>query len=72
MGSATLDVFGREPLPADDLLCGMQHVLITPHLPLVAIPSLSARQSAADILRVAEREEPTDVVDPGRGIEDLG
>ncbi|MFL9670063.1 MULTISPECIES: hypothetical protein [unclassified Variovorax] len=50
----------------------MKHVLITPHLALVAIPSLSARQSAADILRVAEGEEPTDVVDPGRGIEDLG
>ncbi|WP_418131945.1 2-hydroxyacid dehydrogenase [Variovorax sp. 278MFTsu5.1] len=67
IGSATLDVFEREPLPSDDPLWGMPQVLITPHLASVAIPSSSARQIAANILRVAEGEEPTDVVDPGRG-----
>lgn len=67
IGSATLDVFEREPLPADDPLWGMPQVLITPHLASVAIPSSSARQIAANILRVAEGEEPMDVVDPERG-----
>ncbi|MET3463918.1 2-hydroxyacid dehydrogenase [Variovorax atrisoli] len=67
IGSATLDVFEREPLPSDDPLWGMPQVLITPHLASVAIPSSSARQIAANILRVAEGEEPMDVVDPGRG-----
>ncbi|WP_420824276.1 2-hydroxyacid dehydrogenase [Variovorax guangxiensis] len=67
IGSATLDVFEREPLPAGDPLWGMPQVLITPHLASVAIPSSSARQIAANILRVADGEEPTDVVDPGRG-----
>jgi glyoxylate/hydroxypyruvate reductase A len=67
IGSATLDVFEREPLPADHPLWGMPQVLITPHLASVAIPSSSARQMAANILRVAEGEEPMDVVDPGRG-----
>ena len=67
IGSATLDVFEREPLPADDPLWGMPRVLITPHLASVAIPSSSARQIAANILRVAEGEEPMDLVDPGRG-----
>lgn len=67
IGSATLGVFEREPLPSDDPLWGMPQVLITPHLASVAIPSSSARQIAANILRVAEGEEPMDVVDPGRG-----
>lgn len=67
IGSATLDVFAREPLPADDALWGMPNVLITPHLASVAIPSSSARQIAANILRVAAGEPPDHCIDPARG-----
>lgn len=67
IGSATLDVFEREPLPAADPLWGMPHVLITPHLASVAIPSSSARQIAANILRVAAGEPPDNRIDRSRG-----
>lgn len=67
IGSATLDVFAREPLPADDPLWGMPQVLVTPHLASVAIPSSSARQIAANILRVAAGALPDNRIDPARG-----
>ncbi len=67
LGGATLDVFEREPLPADDPLWGMENVLITPHLASVAIPSSAAMQIADNICRVASGLEPLNRVDPGRG-----
>ncbi|MDM0034266.1 glyoxylate/hydroxypyruvate reductase A [Variovorax sp. J22P271] len=67
IGAATLDVFEREPLPADDALWRMPNVLITPHLASVAIPSSSARQIAANILRVAAGEAPDNIIEPARG-----
>lgn len=54
IGSATLDVFEREPLPADDPLWRLDNVLITPHLASVAIPSSAAGQIAQNILRVSQ------------------
>jgi glyoxylate/hydroxypyruvate reductase A len=67
IGAATLDVFEREPLPAGDPLWSMPNVLITPHLASVAIPSSSAKQITANILRIAAGEMPHDVIDPMRG-----
>ena len=67
IGSATLDVFAREPLPPDDPLWAMPQVLVTPHLASVAIPSSSARQIAANILRVAAGQPPDNRIDPARG-----
>ncbi|MGC9562382.1 2-hydroxyacid dehydrogenase [Brachymonas sp. M4Q-1] len=67
IGAATLDVFEREPLVAGDPLWSMPNVLITPHLASVAIPSSSARQIAANILRVAAGESPDNMIDPTRG-----
>ncbi|ANN67235.1 2-hydroxyacid dehydrogenase [Bordetella bronchialis] len=67
LGGATLDVFDREPLPADDPLWKMDNVLITPHLASVAIPASAARQVAENILRVASGEQPVNRVDPSRG-----
>lgn len=67
IGAATLDVFEREPLPAADPLWSMPNVLITPHLASVAIPSSSARQIAANILRVSAGESPDNIIDPSRG-----
>lgn len=67
IGAATLDVFEREPLPPGDPLWSLPNVLITPHLASVAIPSSSAEQVAANILRVRAGERPHHVVDPSRG-----
>ncbi|MGO4393656.1 2-hydroxyacid dehydrogenase [Variovorax sp. M-6] len=67
IGAATLDVFEREPLPAGDALWRMPNVLITPHLASVAIPSSSARQIAANILRVSAGELPDNIIEPARG-----
>lgn len=67
IGSATLDVFEREPLPADDPLWRMPNVLITPHLASVAIPESSSRQIAANIRRVAAGLEPENRIDASRG-----
>ena len=67
IGSATLDVFAQEPLPAGDPLWAMENVLITPHLASVAIPSSSAKQIADNIVRVSRGEAPANQVDPSRG-----
>lgn len=67
IGSATLDVFAHEPLPAGDPLWRLPNVLITPHLASVAIPSSSAAQIAANILRVASGQSPENLIDPSRG-----
>lgn len=67
LGGATLDVFAREPLPADDPLWKLDNVLITPHLASVAIPDSAAAQIAGNIERVARGEAPVNRVDPGRG-----
>jgi glyoxylate/hydroxypyruvate reductase A len=67
IGAATLDVFEREPLPADDPLWSMDNVLITPHLASVAIPASAARQIADNILRVSRGDQPANRIDPSRG-----
>ncbi|WP_028602222.1 2-hydroxyacid dehydrogenase [Ottowia thiooxydans] len=67
IGGATLDVFEREPLPAEDPLWGMPNVLITPHLASVAIPSSSATQIAANIRSVSAGKPPDNLIDPSRG-----
>lgn len=67
ISAATLDVFEQEPLPVEDALWSMPNVLITPHLASVAIPSTSAKQIAANILRVAAGELPDNLIDPARG-----
>jgi glyoxylate/hydroxypyruvate reductase A len=67
IGAATLDVFEREPLPADDPLWRMENVLITPHLASVAIPSSAAEQIAANILRASHGEPLTNLIDLSRG-----
>lgn len=67
IGAATLDVFEREPLPADDPLWSMDNVLITPHLASVAIPASAAGQIADNILRVSRGARPAHQVDPARG-----
>lgn len=67
LGGATLDVFEREPLPADDPLWRMDKVLITPHLASVAIPSSAARQIAENIHRASAGEPLENLIDLSRG-----
>jgi glyoxylate/hydroxypyruvate reductase A len=67
IGGATLDVFEREPLPADDPLWTMENVLITPHLASVAIPSSAAAQIAENILSVSQGRPLTHLIDLSRG-----
>ncbi|HEY0295575.1 MAG TPA: glyoxylate/hydroxypyruvate reductase A [Bordetella sp.] len=67
IGSATLDVFEREPLPADDPLWRMPNVLITPHLASVAIPASAARQISNNLARVAAGQAPANRINPRLG-----
>lgn len=67
IGTATLDVFEREPLAAGDPLWTLPNVLITPHLASVAIPSSSARQIADNIQRIASGQAPNNTIEPARG-----
>ena len=67
IGGATLDVFEREPLPADDPLWRMENVLITPHLASVAIPSSAARQIAQNLVSASVGDPLVNVVDLSRG-----
>lgn len=67
IGSATLDVFEREPLPSGDPLWSMPNVLITPHLASVAIPASAAKQIADNLVRVSNGGAPASQVDLRRG-----
>jgi glyoxylate/hydroxypyruvate reductase len=67
VGAATLDVFEREPLPADDPLWRMENVLITPHLASVAIPSSAAAQIAGNLIKASRGEPLENLIDLARG-----
>lgn len=67
IGSATLDVFEKEPLPQDDPLWRLPNVLITPHLASVAIPASAARQIAGNLVRAANGEPLANQVDMSLG-----
>jgi glyoxylate/hydroxypyruvate reductase A len=67
VGAATLDVFEREPLPADDPLWQMRNVLITPHLASVAIPSSAATQIARNIANASAGKALENLIDLSRG-----
>jgi len=67
IGSATLDVFEKEPLPQDDPLWQLPNVLITPHLASVAIPASAARQIAGNLESVMKGEPPANQIDVDLG-----
>ncbi|HZL28275.1 MAG TPA: glyoxylate/hydroxypyruvate reductase A [Acidobacteriaceae bacterium] len=67
IGSATLDVFEKEPLPEDDPLWQLPNVLITPHLASVAIPASAAMQIAGNLVCVANGEPLANQIDIGLG-----
>jgi len=51
LGHATLDVFRREPLPADDLFWAHPKVTVTPHIASATRPETSAQVIAENIHR---------------------
>lgn len=69
IGGAGLDVFEREPLPADSPLWGMEHVIVTPHVSGAwpgyldaAVPLL-----CDNLRRYLDGAELRNLVDKGRG-----
>jgi hypothetical protein len=67
LGGATLDVFDKEPLPADSPLWHMPNVLITPHRASNPVPEAAARIVAESIRRIGRGEPPLYEVDRKRG-----
>jgi glyoxylate/hydroxypyruvate reductase A len=64
---ATLDVFEREPLPAESPLWELENLTITPHFASASDPEALCAQ-IADQIRAFERGEPLkNRVDPARG-----
>jgi glyoxylate/hydroxypyruvate reductase A len=57
LAGASLDVFAREPLPADSPLWDCENLVITPHVASVSDPDALAGQIAGQI-RSFERGEP--------------
>ncbi|MFM2128692.1 MAG: hypothetical protein RL477_238 [Pseudomonadota bacterium] len=66
ISAATLDVFEREPLPADDPLWRHPRITITPHVAAVTLAETAAREIAANIRRCHRGLPMAGVIDRGR------
>lgn len=67
LGSATLDVFAIEPLPADHPFWRHPRVTITPHCASAVTPEALAAAAAETIARLEAGETPPHLVDLARG-----
>lgn len=67
IGGAILDVFEKEPLPADSPLWSMDSVIITPHNSAYSFPDQVAEIFCANYLRFVENSPLNYVVDFSRG-----
>ena len=67
LAHAWLDVFDKEPLPADDPLWRHPGVSITPHAAALTEPRTAVIEVAANIERVRRGERPANLVDFAAG-----
>jgi glyoxylate/hydroxypyruvate reductase A len=67
LAGVMLDVFAREPLPADHPFWRHPRILVTPHIAGLAIAELMVEQVVDNIRRIERKETPLGLVDPERG-----
>ena len=67
LGSATLDVFETEPLPAAHRFWRHPKVVLTPHVSAATLVDESAAQVAAKLRALARGETIGGIVDAARG-----
>jgi glyoxylate/hydroxypyruvate reductase A len=67
LGGAMLDVFAREPLPADHPFWRHPRILVTPHIAGQAIAEMMVEQVVANIRRIERGQAPLGLVDPEEG-----
>jgi glyoxylate/hydroxypyruvate reductase A len=67
LGGATLDVFRKEPLPADHPFWRCPEIVVTPHISGLTVPDAAIAQIADKIMRLERGEPVTGVVALERG-----
>jgi glyoxylate/hydroxypyruvate reductase A len=67
LAGVMLDVFAREPLPADHPFWRHPRILVTPHIAGLAIAELMVEQVVDNIRRIERKDTPLGLVDPERG-----
>jgi len=67
LAHAYLDVFEKEPLPADSSLWGHPGVTITPHVAALTEPRTAVAKIVVNIERVRRGEQPLSLVDRAAG-----
>jgi 2-hydroxy-3-oxopropionate reductase len=67
LAAAALDVYAREPLPADSPLWTDGRILATPHIAAIPDPDTAARQLLDNLTRARRGEPLANVVDRERG-----
>lgn len=66
LGGAALDVFQRQPLAPDHPLCGLDNVVLTPHLAGISEPSMlrMGQGAAAAVGAILAGRRPVNLVNP--------